>query len=356
MKRYSILFICLALFTTLMSAHDFTISVADGKLCFKITDAKSMTAEVTYEGSIAKPVESTLTGALVIPGTVRHEGNVYTITSIGAKALAGAKNITSVTMPSTISSIGDFAFEGCTGLENIIFPGSPVAFGQGVFFRCTALRNISIGSDWTQLDFRMFRWSENLQSVNIPARIQKIQGLKSLRHLRSIEVDANNVRYAAEGGCLYDKSFTTLLCVPRAFSGELSVRLGVTSILWGAVIDCPGITAVSLPSTLQKLSFREFSRIPNLMKITCQTESPVITATSNGTGDLPLLAVANGKVELYVPKASVKAWKSAITQQGGDFYEIRANKPEGISENEATMPYSIATSQLILAKNIKPIK
>ena len=354
MKRYVLTIISSAAISMMAVAHDFTVNVGDSKLFFKITDAKQHTAEVTYEGSISQKKGNSLSGEVRIPATVRHEGTVYSITAIGSKALANADSITSVIMPSSIKRIGDFAFEGCTHLESVIFPGNPVSFGQGTFFRCSSLRNLSLGSDWTQLDFSMFRWSDSLQVINIPARMQKIQGLKTLRALNRIEVDANNPRYASENGVLYDKTFVTLLCVPRAQVGVLNVHEGTVSILWGAAIDCTGITEITLPSTLQKLSFREFSRMSNLQCIVCQMTEPIKTATTAGT-EVSLFVVANPKVSFLVPKASLKAWKKALKNEAADFTEIRTNKPEGIADQIADTPYRIETTQMVAPKNIKAL-
>lgn len=354
MKRYILTILSLLAFAMIAVAHDFTVNVGEGKLFFKITDKKQHTAEVTYEGSITQKADNNLSGEVRIPATVRHEGIVYSITGIGAKALAQSEKMTSVIIPSSVKRIGDFAFEGCTRLESVIFPGAPVAFGQGTFFRCRSLRNLSLGSDWTQLDFSMFRWSDSLQVISIPARMQKIQGLKTLRSLNRIDVDANNPRFASENGLLYDKSFATLLCVPRAYKGMLKVHEGTTSLLWGAAIDCLDITEVILPASLQKMSFREFSRMKELQRIECQMAAPINTANAAGI-DVSLFAVANPKVTLFVPKASLKAWKKALKHDEADYTELRANKPEGLADQIAETPYRIEARQMVAQKNIKAI-
>jgi len=355
MKKIAL--ICLfALGTSLgASAHDFTVTSGNNKLFFAITDQKAHKAEVTFEGSITQHNPSELEGEIRIPATVKHDNVVYDIVAIGPKALANATKLTSVILPSSIEKIGDFAFEGCTALQNVIFPSIPVSFGQGTFFRCNALRNLSFGSDWIQIDFSMFRWSDSLQQVRIPARIQKIQGLKTLRGLREIEVDANNQRYSSAEGALYDKDFKTLLCVPRAYSGHVNVHQGTTTILWGAMQDCLDIQKVTLPASLRSVSFREFQRLTKLQEIICQAEKPIKTATT-GTQDTTLFIVANPAVVLYVPKAAVKTWKAAIKLPAGDYREIAANKPEGADDLQVTTPYRVEQSQMISQKNVKAIK
>lgn len=354
MKR-QILSLLLTATVVAAAAHDFTVTTASGKLFFNILDPKAHTAEVTFEGSIAQKNACTLIGAVTIPATVRHQGNVYDIVSIGPKALANAQELTAVTLPASIRKIGAFAFEGCTRLESVIFPGAQVAFGQGTFFRCTSLRDLSLGSDWGQLDFSMFRWSDSLQSIRIPARMQKIQGLKTLRQLRQIEVDANNTHYASANGLLYSKDQKTLLCVPRAIEGAVSVRPGTTSILWEALSDCRSITKFTLPDGLQQLSFRELARLNSLSEIVCEATTPWTTALLDSQ-EVTLLQVARPDVVLYVPKAAVKAWRTALTLTAGDYTEIAANKPEGIDQQQAVTPYHVEAAQMIAPKNVKAIK
>lgn len=172
MKRINIItFILLLGSTSLLYAHDFTVTGKNGeKFFFNIVDAKKQHVEVTYQGNISAPQPSLYTGEISVPARVKHNNTIYRVVGIGKKAFSNAASLKGIVLPSGLSSIGDFAFEGCSGLEKIVFPGNSVRFGEGVFFRCTAIGQVTLGSDWTQVNLKMFRWSDRLTSIVIPGK------------------------------------------------------------------------------------------------------------------------------------------------------------------------------------------
>lgn len=355
MKRI-ILFMSLLAFGcfTCLSAHDFVATGKNGqKIYFKITDARRLYAEVTYQSSIASVLPSGYSGELTIPAKVRHNNKVYQVTGISRKAFSNATELTGIILPSGLSSIGDFAFEGCSKLQKIVFPGNVVQFGEGVFFRCPSIAQVTLGSDWTRVNLKMFRWSSQLTSITIPAKLTTLQNMKSLKGLRTIEVDANNPSFASVDGLLYNKSKTVLLGCPRAFTGAVKVAEGTKSIYWGALADCTGITSVDLPASLTSLSFREFARMEQLTTIVMRNEKPLMTAKS-GHKEVFLLKVVNPKqMELQVPKSAQKAYKNALCSAEGEYTELSANIPEGVSPEHAVIPLQVKATELLTKKQVK---
>lgn len=355
MKRYilsSVMTVLLAVMTA--TAHDFSATISGQRIYFNITDTLKKTVEVTYKGGISDHATSDLQKSLTIPGTVLHHNQVYTVTAIGAKAFSKEAHLEAVVLPSTIQKIGDFAFEHCSQLRSVVFPSTKPTLGQGTFFMCTSLQEISLGSDWTQVDFSMFRWSDSLRVVTIPSKMTRIQGLKTLRSLASVSVDSNNASYSALDGVLYDKQMSRLLCVPRAFEGSLVVPEGVKEVMWGSAIDCPAITEVDFPSSLTVISFRELSRMSGLKSITMRSDSLISTATLGGS-ETTLFMVSNPNCELIVPKKMVKTYRKALALSEADYTEIASQKPQGISDTAATIPYHVRKDQMINVKNIKSI-
>jgi len=325
-------------------AHDFVVTLGGQKIYFNITDRRSLTAEVTYCGSIADGRPCDCEGELTIPAKVRHDNKVYTVTRIGAKAFSGAERLTGVIMPAGVASIDDFAFEGCTSLSKIIFPGGTVAMGQGVFFKCDKIRDVSLGSDWREIDLKMFRWSDSLAVLTIPAKMERIRNMKSLKHLETIHVDVNNARFSTVDGVLYDKSGTVLYGCPRARAGALHVAEGTERITPGALIDCESLTLVDLPQTLAVMSFREFSRMAGLQTLVFRGAEPVATAQHDGT-DVFLLWVANADVKIVVDKSAVKSYRASLVQSDGEY-----------AETDGTVPFLVERSKMPDAKNIVGVK
>jgi hypothetical protein len=331
--------------TLSLSAHDFTETVDGTPLFFNVRNKSAKTVVLTYEGSIAEAKSYNVAGQLRIPATIQHENTMYVVEAIGPKAFAGAKNLKGVVIPSTVNFIGDFAFEGCDSLSDVVFPGGLVKFGQGVFFRCTALKNITPGSDWKTLDLTMFRWSEALETLRIPAKVTNIQGLKKLKTLRTVEVDVNNPYFKSVDGALYNKSGETLYGVPRAYEGKLKVAEGTKKVLDGALIDCEAITQLVLPSTVEYFSFRETSRMKHLQSVVAPWEKPLSNAFGEAGGKF-LLQVVAPNVKLIVPAASKKAYLEALATTAGDY----------AAAEDATVRYAVHKDELLTVKNIQAVK
>lgn len=342
--KKSIVF-CLLLFVCgWVQAHDFAVSLNGQKVYFSIKSKKNKTVVVTYKGSIADATSVSYEGELAIPEKVKHDSIVYSVVGISAKAFSGADKLTGVVLPMGITAIGDFAFEGCTSLKKVIFPGNGVKFGQGVFFKCDKIQHVSFGSDWKSIDLKMFRWSDSLSTLTIPAKVEKIQNMKSLKKLERVSVDVNNEKFAAVNGVLYSKNQEILYGCPRAYKGTLKVAEGTAKITKGALIDCVELTSVDLPESLETMSFREFSRMALLDNIIFRGEKPILTAMCKGEGVF-LLQVANPKVEIVVPKKSRKNYRDALVKQEGEYTEM-----------DDAIPFVIDADELPDAMKVKGVK
>lgn len=329
-----------------VAAHDFVVSQGDNKLYFDITSKSERTAAVVYKGSIAEKQIAEVVGDLEIPARVKHDNVIYTVTGIKDKAFCDAVNLTGIILPATVKTIGDFAFEGCTSLSKIVFPGSDVVFGQGVFYKCSAIKDVTLGGDWTKVNLEMFRWSDSLTSVFIPAKVKKIQNMKKIKTLESIEVDQNNTRFSSVAGVLYNKNRTEMYGCPRNYQGVLKIPEGTQVLTRGALIDCTNIVAIDFPSSLNYVSFRETSRMKKLERLVFRGETPLVTAYQKGQ-ECFVLQVAHQDVELMVPKRSKSVYKNTLVQQSGEFYEVK---------DDGAIPYKLTLEEMPLAKRVSGVK
>lgn len=349
--RKFIVFVVLSLSCGLTYAHDFVVTLDGQKVYFNIVSSKNKTVEITYNGSIANAVPTYFEGELTVPPKVKHNDVVYSVVRIGKKAFSGADKLTGVILPEGLTEIGDFAFEGCTSLSRIIFPGNRVKFGEGVFFKCDKIQDLSFGSDWKELELKMFRWSDSLVSIVVPVKVEKIRNMKSLKHLRNISVDMNNSRFSSVDGILYNKDKETLYGCPRAYSGPVKVYEGTKYITSGAFIDCEDITGVDLPASLTQMSFNEFSRMRNLRKLIFRGEKPIMTAEDEKGTDVFLLQVHKGvKIKISVPKESMKLYRKSFVQKSGEYSIIGETTPYFIDID--TMPKK---NSIVGIKNILKI-
>lgn len=342
--KYRNLFSALLIFSgCLAHAHDFSVTVSGQPYYFNITDKTKRTVEVTFKGDAANQQICTSKGVVEIPHSVKHSNVVYSVTGIGAKAFANAKELTGIIIPSGVTSIGDFAFEGCTALNSVVFPGNPVKLGEGVFFRCTVVSNVTFGSDWKTIDLSAFRWSESLDNVSIPAKTEKVQGFKKLRNLKSIAVDPNNKYFSSADGMLFSKDRKTLYACPRAYAGRLTVPDGVEKVLQGALIDCPDITSIVFPSSLTSVSFRETSRMKKLETIVMKSDTPIATGYFGDSGKF-LFQLANS-ADIIVASKVKDAYVDMLATEVGEYCDAPGK-----------IRYMVTASELPTKKNIKGVK
>ena len=64
-----------------------------------------------------------LTGDMVIPPSVTHDGITYDVTSIGSSAFSSCSGLTSITIPYSVTLIESKAFHKCVNLSSVRFEG-----------------------------------------------------------------------------------------------------------------------------------------------------------------------------------------------------------------------------------------
>lgn len=82
------------------------------------------TAEVTFRGSSVNSYSNEYTGAVVIPASIRYQGEEYSVSSIGDNAFYNCSRLTSIVIGNSVTSIGFMAFYNCSGLTSVTIPES----------------------------------------------------------------------------------------------------------------------------------------------------------------------------------------------------------------------------------------
>ena len=160
--------------------------------------------------------------SIAIPDRVAYVGRVYSVTSISSCAFMEAR-ISSVQIPNTVTFIGESAFIGCQQLTSVTIPGSVLRIGKGAFGRCS--------------------------------------------NLKEIIVDESNASYASNGGILYDKDMTTLICCPGGMASATNIPSSVTSIDEEAFAHCINLSSVNIPHSVKSLPLRAFFNCSSLAYI-----------------------------------------------------------------------------------------
>ena len=165
-------------------------------------------------------------GSIVIPQTVEHDGNTYTVTALAETAFESCTTVTSLTLPPTIRSIGSHCFYNCT------------------------FTTLQLPDSLRRIDDHAFLYS-SISSLHLPACFEEYDECSFwARNLTSITVDEANPRYRSIGGWLYSKDSLTLCIVPSGETGAVAVPQFVQHLGKMAFGFCSHITSVTLPEGL----------------------------------------------------------------------------------------------------------
>ena len=286
------------LYSLTTSAYDFEV---DG-IRYNILSATDLTAEVTASNT-------EYSGDIVIPATVAHEGNTYSVTSIGYRAFHDCENIKAVQIPQSVKSIGIQAFAFCSSLISIEIPDGVRVIPYGTFMGCNNLSSITIPNSVVFIGENAFdgtAWYDNQpdgviyigsvlyefkgvmpenSSIHVKEGTTGISGgafrfcaeLASISIPESVSFMGNNV--FNEASPWYENLPEGLIYIGNVlykYKGELpigtsiTVNEGTTAIAGGAFYGCSNLTAINLPETIISLGERSFSGCSGLTSIYIQ--------------------------------------------------------------------------------------
>ena len=184
--------IVMLLVITFVSATLLPCSVAaDDEVVYEL--AYSVNADgktVTVTGFEQSP---TVEYDLVIPRSVKIEGNKYLVTEIAANAFKNDSSNTlmqTVSLPATLKKIGDTAFKYNAALTSVKFPSSLTHIGSLAFQSCAALvdfgvipENIVLGTDAFNGDINLKNRTDDGQIIFVPGSVAL--GSKLFKNARS---------------------------------------------------------------------------------------------------------------------------------------------------------------------------
>ena len=193
------------------------------------------------------------------------------ITEIPKNAFYDCSSLWKIIIPANIVTIASYAFYHCDLLTNVNVPDSVTSIEDYAFYGCTSLKSVTIPDGVTSIEQYAFCDCNSLTSVTIPDSVT------------SIERDAFQ-------GC---NSLTSVV-IPDS----------VTLIEVSAFYECTSLTSVTIPDSVTLIKSSAFYHCTSLKEVYCKPTTPP-------AGDMFMfLDNASGR-KIYVPTASVKAYKSA---------------------------------------------
>jgi hypothetical protein len=238
---------------------------------------------------------------------------------------------TSIILKDGTLGIAGNAFFYCSGLTSVYIPSSVKSIGSNAFGNCSGLTSVAIPSSVTSIGGWVFNGS-GLTSVFIPSSVTSIgeSVFGSCSNLTSISVASGNSYYDSRNDCnaIIETASNTLI----ASCKNTVIPNTVTSIGNYAFYNCYGLTSVTIPSSVTSIGDVAFSG--------CRFDAFICKATTP-----PSLGYGNafyGKNKIYVPYASMDAYKSAWTQLAEPTYTYLPLADVMLFENQTAESYAAA--------------
>ena len=108
-----------------------------------------------------------ISGDVIGPMTVEHDGTVYTVYGIGEHAFIGDTLLSSIVLSDSIRYIQEGAFFKCSNLRHTSLGASIQSIGNSVFSRCSKLESIDFSDVLFSIGDRAFS-NCAFQSISIP--------------------------------------------------------------------------------------------------------------------------------------------------------------------------------------------
>lgn len=227
--------------------------------------------------------------------TIPNDGSV---TSIGAKAFSGCKELKNVTIPDGVTSIGAAAFLDCRSLTNITIPNGVAVIDRATFSGCSSLMSLTIPDGVTRIGEDAFSGCAKLVEIINHSSLILTTGssyngyvayyAKEIHNETSKIVNVEDYLFYSYDNIHYLLDYVgeeTALVLPasyndqnyeiyrRAFadySGMTSVTIpdSVTSIGPEAFEGCDGLTSIAIGSGVTSIDDTAFGVCGNLMSIT----------------------------------------------------------------------------------------
>ncbi len=241
MKKFLLLLttLCLSTMPCIKSmAYDFAVNNDEDVIIYYniATGYSANSVNVTYAGTSYSNVKNSYTGDVVIPGTVKFNGEEYTVRGVVQNCFRGCTGLTSIVLPNTITSMsGTYAFRDCTALVTATLPNESQSIPDYTFYGCTALTKVTYNDA-----------EDNDECVQLPATVNAINpysfyGCTSLTGNLTLPGTMNYIAQYAFVGC------TGLTSVTVEYAeGPLYVENSTSSSSSNCFNKCSNVTMVYL--------------------------------------------------------------------------------------------------------------
>ena len=203
-----------------------------------------------------------LSGKVVFPETVSHQGIQYSVTGIGKKALAYSP-LQEVVIPMSVATIGESAFMW-SGLQSVTIMNPAIKMGKFAFSACRSLMDVNLPEGLAAIGEDAFNYA-GIRNIRIPDSVTEI-GLSAFRACENLE------------SITFPTGITT---IPHEVCGNCKnlkkavLPNGLTAIGSYAFIDCVSLMSINIPSTVTIIDVGAFHGCKALPTLTVPAKASI---------------------------------------------------------------------------------
>lgn len=165
-------------------------------------------------------------------------------------------------------------FDYCTSLKEIVLPDS-VRYINGTLINCKSLKRIYLGSSFA--GFTSAETWEEAEKGKYEPSADSFMGGVTYGKIKEYNVSEANPWYTSQGGVLYNKDKTRLLCYPQGKKDKTVKIPDSVQVIRGKAFHCNrNIEKAVLPKSLQKIGGNAFSWCENLKSVKIPGKNVVI--------------------------------------------------------------------------------
>lgn len=335
-------------------------------------------AEVTYPNSFFTYNSNYYIGDVVIPPTVTHGGNTYTVTAIHRETFYYCHYLYSVSIPTTVSSIGNYAFYDCSNLTSCTIPEGVSSIEYCTFGNCPQLSSVFIPSSVTWIAQNAFVNCNNLTTVNckattppictdiscfptaaysnatleVPATaVEAYQTASVWQNFsnivgKSYDFVYNGIYFRITSANTAEVSYRDLSF--NSYSGNITIpstvtyngnTYTVTAIGRSAFRQCPNLTGVSIPNTVTLIDYGAFYKCTSLSSVTIpNTVTAIEDYAFQETGltsiNIPNSVLSIGYACFYNCQSLISAYIPGSVQEMGTLCFQRSTALQSVTFGE----------------------
>ena len=259
-----------------------------GLTSFMIPDGATLSESTFYGSSIAE---------IRIPTTV---------TEIPAYCFSNCRNLEHIFLHDDISNIGDETFFNCYALKSFTAPRNLTVLNNALFYNCESLSRVTLHDGITEFGTECFTFCTSLRELITTKDDDTNSDLAWPEALQTMGVSV-----FANSGLKHAQIARTKLTEIPAHAFESCSNLSAVSLptqlekIGNQAFNSTAIPDLELPATTKELGSSVFSGCKNLWRIVCKATTAPTIQTNTFPADFKT------QCQLYYPKnADYSSWKN----------------------------------------------